>query len=520
MDSRKRKPPTASSSTPTKKRSTTPRPAKRYRRVTESGGTRVSNVRTNGAKRLQDIKIVSVPNRRAGPGGYTIVATPRARIGDSGVIDGVRYVVRSEQELRSLIAQRKWSEVERTCTSRITNMRYMFSRTSRLRGFNFNLNMLNRWDTSRVTNMSYMFYNAFVFNDRIGAWDTSSVTDMRAMFYGARAFNRPVGEWNTSRVTDMGHMFRGASAFNQPIGAWDTTRVVSMSGMFSGTSAFNQSIGAWETTRVVSMNAMFYGARAFNQPIANWNISRVTDMSYMFYGARAFNRPVGEWNTSRVTDMGWMFSDTSAFNQPIAWDTSRVRDMSFMFYAARAFNQPIANWNISRVRDMTGMFDDANRFRQDLSPWATRLPNNVEIDRQTRDLIGTPPDPHVAAFRARRYRLHPEANAIDPVLLNRVNLDDAVVLAGDLHGDSKIRHVFSRATTEGIFRVGRAPKHPVTRTPIHPEQVVPLRDVLHANDVAIYNRVGTPAGTVQARTVKQVRESNARNARNARNINR
>jgi len=172
------------------------------------------------------------------------------------------------------------------------------------------------------------------------------------------------------------------------------------------------------------------------------------------------------------------------------------------------------------VVNMNDMFSGVSRFRQDLSAWATRLPSNVRIDQRTRGLIGTPPDPRVAAFRARRYRLHSEANAIDPVLLNRVNLDDAVVIAGDLHGragDSKIRHIFSRATMDGIFRAGRTPKHPVTRTSISPNQVVPLRDVLHANDAAIYNRVGTPAGTVQARTVKQVRESNARNTRNTRN---
>ena len=415
---RKRKPPTASSSTPTKKRSTTPRPAKRYRRVTESGGTRVSNVRTNGAKRLQDIKIVSVPNRRAGPGGYTIVATARARIGDSGVIDGRRYVVRSEQELRSLIRQRKWNEVERTCTSYITNM--------------------------------------------------------SSMFYGARGFNRPIGAWDTSRVTDM-------------------------SGMFYGALTFNHSLNRWDTSRVRSMSAMFENTDSFNQPVASWNVSRVVDMSAMFENAHSFN-------------------------------------------------QPVAAWNVSRVVDIENMFTGASSFRQDLSAWAKRLPRNVWIDRQTRSLIGPlspPPDPRVAAFRARRYRLHPEANAIDPVLLDRVNLDDAVVIAGDLHGDSKLRHIFSRATTDGIFRskqwikksgrnfqvrsgfsgpggiifrYRREPKHPVTGTPIHPDQVVPLRDVLHANDAAIYNRVGTPAGTVQARTVKQVRDSNARNARNARNV--
>ena len=463
---RKRKSHTASSSTPTKKRTTTPRPAKRYRRVTESGGTRVSNVRTNGAKRLQDVKVIKVSNRRAGPGAFTIVATPRARIGDSGVIDGVRYVVRSEQELRSLIGQRKWNEVERTCTSRITNMRQMFIRAGRFRSLPPS-NVLNSWDTSRVTDMSYMFYDALVVNQRIGAWDTKRVKTMQGMFMDARAFNQPIGAWNTSSVTDM-------------------------RGMFSGARAFNQSIGAWDTSRVTDMSGMFMDARAFNHSLNGWDTSRVRDMSYMFREAHAFNHPIG------------------------AWDTTRVKTMHDMFADARVFNQPIAEWNVSRVEDMSDMFMRAYSFRQDLSAWATRLSSNVEIDWSTRYRIADPRIA-VAAFRARRYRLHPEANAIDPVLLNRVNLDDAVVLAGDLHGDSKLRHIFSRATTDGIFRVGRTPKHPVTRTPIHPEQVVPLRAVLHANDAAIYNHVGTPAGTVQARTVKQVRESNARNVRNARN---
>jgi len=462
MDNRKRKSPNASSSTPTKKRTTPPRAAKRYRRVTEMGGTRVSNVRTNGAKRLQDVKVIKVPNRRAGPGGFTIVATPRARIGDTGVIDGVRYVVRSERELRSLIRQNKWSDVRRTCTSRITNMRQMFS--------------------------------------------------------GARAFNRPIGNWDTSRVTDMREMFNGASAFNQPIGQWNTSRVRDMNGMFRGADVFNRPIGQWNTSNVTDMSWMFSGAQAFNQPIGQWNTSNVRDMSYMFSRSNAFNQPIGAWNTTNVRDMGMMFHAARAFNQPIGqWDTSRVTDMHSMFYYVDAFNQPIGQWDTSRVTDMRQMFAGASRFRQDLSAWATRLPNNVRIDGRTLELIRTPPDPHVAAFRARRYRLHPEANAIDPVMLNRVNLDDAVVIAGDLHGDSKIRHIFSRATTDGIFRSGRAPKHPVTRTSISPTHVVPLRDVLHANDAALYNRIGTPAGTVQARTVNQVRESNMRNARNARN---
>ena len=204
------------------------------------------------------------------------------------------------------------------------------------------------------------------------------------------------------------------------------------------------------------MSSMFYGARGFNNPIGAWDTSRVTDMSSMFSGARVFNHPVGGWDTSRVTDMSGMFYGALTFNHSLnRWDTTRVVDMSGMFENAHSFNQPVASWNVSRVVDIENMFTGASSFRQDLSAWAKRLPRNVWIDRQTRSLIGTlspPPDPRVAAFRARRYRLHPEANAIDPVLLDRVNLDDAVVLAGDLHGDSKLRHIFSRATTDGIFR--------------------------------------------------------------------
>ena len=459
---RKRKS-TNASSTPTKKRAMTPRAA--------------------------DVKVVKVPNRRAGPGGFTIVATPRARIGDSGVIDGVRYVVRSEQQLRTLVIQKKWRDVERTCTSRITNMAKLFE-SSRFNG------NIESWDTSNVTNMNRMFYNALSFNKPISGWDTSKVTTMAQMFQLAQAFNQPLGHWDTSNVTSMLRMFDHASVFNQPIGRWNTSKVDTMAGMFESAKAFDQSIGGWDTGRVMTMGSMFYDARAFNKPVGLWDVSRVFNMQSMFRGASEFNQPLDRWNTSRVKYMSKMFSD------------------------ATSFNQPIASWNVRRVKDMEYMFHGARSFGQDLSAWAPRLRRGIEIDQATRELIG---NPQIASFRARRYRLHPEVNAIDPVMMNRVNLDDAVVIAGDLHGDrpggpkNKLRHIFSRETMSGIFNSGRTPKHPWTQAVISPAQVVPLRNVLHANDAAIYNRVGTPAGKIRTRTVRQVRESNARNAQNARN---
>ena len=143
----------------------------------------------------------------------TIRAGDDARVGDRWVVDGVEYTIRDRAELRRLIAEKRWAEVERTCTSLITDF-------------------------------SELFRGAEDFNASISHWDTSSVTDMRDMFYAATAFNQPIGDWNTSSVTNMAGMFRGAAAFNQPIGAWNTSSVTNMRAMFYGAAAFNQPIGA------------------------------------------------------------------------------------------------------------------------------------------------------------------------------------------------------------------------------------------------------------------------------------
>ena len=213
-----------------------PRPVRVVRSIR---GVPVSNVRTNGAKRLQDVKVIKVPNPRGGRGAFTIVATRSAKIGDSSVIDRVRYTIRSESQLRALIQQKKWGDVARTCTSRITNMRDLFWNAR-----SFNLNIAH-WDTSSVRNMGGMFYGAAAFNQPIGTWDTSSVTDMGGMFEGARTFNQPIGAWNTSSVEDMSFMFYQASAFNKPIGGWNTSSVEDMSYMFHYTTAFNQDVSRW-----------------------------------------------------------------------------------------------------------------------------------------------------------------------------------------------------------------------------------------------------------------------------------
>ena len=390
---RKRKSINATASTSKRKRtSSTPRPAspvRRYRRVTKLGESRISNIQTNAAKRLQDVKVIKVPNRRAGPGGFTIVATPRAKIGDSGVIDGVRYTIRSQQQLRDLIRQKKWSEVERTCTSRITNMSRLFDMSQ------FN-GVISHWDTANVTtmqkmfreshfnqpicgwntgavrDMSRMFLRAMRFKQPIGNWNTGAVTTMESTFKGACYFNQPIGNWNTGAVTTMTSMFEGAHYFDQPLGGWNTSAVRDMSNMFNGASRFNRPISNWNTSKVMNMMSMFEGASCFNQPIGNWNTGAVTTMKSMFEGASRFNRPISNWNTGAVRDMSRMFMYASCFNQPIGLDTSAVTTMASMFQNASRFNQPVGNWNTSAVTTMKSMFQNASRFNQPVGNWNTR----------------------------------------------------------------------------------------------------------------------------------------------------
>ncbi len=139
-------------------------------------------------RRVQQPTIVLVGN--------TIRAGPGARVGDRGVVDGVEYTIRDREELQSLIAEKRWAEVERTCTSLITDFSDLFRNAEDFTA------SISHWDTSSVTSMAGMFEGATAFNQPIGAWNTSSVTDKKETFYCATAFNQPIGAWNTSTVTD------------------------------------------------------------------------------------------------------------------------------------------------------------------------------------------------------------------------------------------------------------------------------------------------------------------------------
>lgn len=291
------------------------------------------------------------------------IGCPAADWEDTGIVNGITYTKRRANEIRA-------DNASTTCTSGITDMAGLLSRTSYLKDFNGDI---SSWDVSDVTDMEQMFAGNGSFNQDISNWDVGRVVSMESMFQNATAFNQDIGRWNVGHVVNMVNMFANASAFNHDIGGWDVSKVVDMEQIFANASSFNQDIGAWNVHNVLNMRSMFYEARLFNQNIGRWNVGKVTNMESMFNGASSFNGNIGSWDVSKVTNMEGMFYDASSFNGNIgSWDVGNVTDMNDMFEEAISFNQDIGKWNVSHVTNMSGMFSRATSFNQDLSGWCVK----------------------------------------------------------------------------------------------------------------------------------------------------
>ena len=206
--------------------------------------------------------------------GVTIKACSSSSIGDTGVVDGITYIVVDEVMLRQMLVNEE--DVTKVVTTRVTDMSELFNLDNEELIFN-NFNQdIKTWDVSNVTTMYKMFRRTSDFNQAIGDWDVSSVTNMNRMFYGADAFNQPIGNWDVSNVTDMYLMF-AAPSFNQDISDWDVSNVTDMSKMFITADNFNQDISSWNVSNVTKMEEMFKSADVFNQDLSDWDVNGVTD---------------------------------------------------------------------------------------------------------------------------------------------------------------------------------------------------------------------------------------------------
>jgi surface protein len=282
-------------------------------------------------------KIVKVVHRG---GGYTLVAAPGSKIGDTQIIDGEVCTIRSRESLRRLIANGRLQEaVTRTCTSFIMDMSDLFSYKTINKDWEFhfdtrrvesmenmfmvagfkggstspNVRSLRNWDTSRVRNMYGMFIESDFNSPSISGWNTKNVQDMRGMFAFNEKFDQAISGWDTRNVVTMEGMFQNSN-FNQAIDRWDTSRVEVFSGMFESNRKFNRSLQAWNTSRAKYMNRMFRDAILFNRPLGKWDVSKVTNMDAMFEGAVQFNQDLSAWNTASIITANYMFKGATAYS--------------------------------------------------------------------------------------------------------------------------------------------------------------------------------------------------------------
>lgn len=222
-----------------------------------------------------------------------------------------KYTPKTKNELEALIL-RKDIYLGDIDTQYITDMSYIFYCSQRE---NSNFSGIELWNTSNVTNMEYMFAKTSYFNKDISSWDVSSVESMKSMFWRAESFNQPLELWNVSKVRNMNAMFCETLSFNQPLNKWNVSNVQDMAFLFSETAVFNQPIGDWNTSSVTTMKCMFSLAKAFNQDISNWNVSNVKNMCRMFWSAESFNQDISLWNISNITDTENMLKDAKQFNK-------------------------------------------------------------------------------------------------------------------------------------------------------------------------------------------------------------
>ena len=94
-------------------------------------------------------------------------------------------------------------------TSKVTNMRTMFSGMSKLTTLN-----LSNFDTSNVTNMFYMFSSMPSLTTlNLSSFDTSKVTSMDSMFRGMSSLaTLDLSSFHTPQVKNMRYMFYGMSS--------------------------------------------------------------------------------------------------------------------------------------------------------------------------------------------------------------------------------------------------------------------------------------------------------------------
>ena len=218
-----------------------------------------------------------------------------------------------------------------------------------------------RFNTSRVTNMRSMFSGCGATCLNLSSFNTENVTNMSGMFYGCYAMSLDLSSFNNENVTNMSYMFSYCRATSLNLSSFNTENVTNMSSMFSVCHATSLNLSSFNTENVTNMSSMFsecYNLTSLN--LSNFNTENVTTMSWMFSGCSSLTSlNLSSFNTENVTSMSGMFSGCSSLTSLnlSSFNTSLVRSMSGMFSGCSSLTSlDVSNFNTSNVTDMGGYY--------------------------------------------------------------------------------------------------------------------------------------------------------------------
>ena len=194
-------------------------------------------------------------------------------------------------------------ELPQIDTSNVTNMKYMFTRST---ATTLDLSSFN---TSKVTNMSNMFANSAATTLDLSNFDTSNVTDMSYMFYGSKATTLDLSSFNTSKVTNMSNMFANSAATTLDLSNFDTSNVTNISSMFASSAATTIDLSNFDISKATSTISMFENSKVTTLDIRNFDFTNVIYYNDMFRNVSTNcliivkDDTAKEWITSKFTTL-------------------------------------------------------------------------------------------------------------------------------------------------------------------------------------------------------------------------
>ena len=161
--------------------------------------------------------------------------------------------------------------------------------------------------TINGTDASYMFYNCNL--EELPQIDTSNVTNMKYMFTRSTATTLDLSSFNTSKVTNMSNMFANSAATTLDLSNFDTSNVTNISSMFASSAATTIDLSNFDISKATSTISMFENSKVTTLDIRNFDFTNVIYYNDMFRNVSTNcliivkDDTAKEWITSKFTTL-------------------------------------------------------------------------------------------------------------------------------------------------------------------------------------------------------------------------